>query len=172
MAHLEPCGVVGRVMPEEGKPVVPPLQNSTQLKSFLCLAMAPLWPGRLSAPGAQSRSSPRAQHRHKALDSFVSLWAFIKFPLFTAAGPVQPHPQAGISDPALCSSCVRHLLLPPGPLRPVLWWKGRAVCRNCPAAADRAQEPGMTAPKGRRHSCSLAPRVMLCLKETTPLPIV
>lgn len=27
----------------------------------------------------------------------------------------------------------------------------------------------MTAPKGRHHSCSLAPRVMLCLKETTPL---
>lgn len=37
MALFESCGVVGRAMAVEEKPVVPPLQNTTESKGFLCL---------------------------------------------------------------------------------------------------------------------------------------
>lgn len=50
MVHLESCGVVGRVMAAEGKPVVLPLQNTAQPKSCFYLLTATLWAGRLSAP--------------------------------------------------------------------------------------------------------------------------
>lgn len=48
MAHLEPCGAVGRATAAEGKPVVPPLQSTAQPESFLCLLTAALWAGRMA----------------------------------------------------------------------------------------------------------------------------